>query len=124
MQESRQRPDVLDLLLHPFITAVQPSIKAPTTELQVPLCTQLLSIHHCPCSRSQTKSSRTMHNTGQGAGGILPDRTTSALSNGCMVVCRPMRRRPCWPSRCTSRSRSFLLASLCRRLPLKPPSDR
>lgn len=37
MQESRQRPDVLDLLLHPFITTALQSPKALTTEFQVTL---------------------------------------------------------------------------------------
>lgn len=50
VQESRQRPDVLELLLHPFITAVQPSLNAPTTDLQVMLRRTSAGGQHVACS--------------------------------------------------------------------------
>ncbi len=34
VQSSKQRPDVVDLLLHPFITAVLPPARTPTTAIE------------------------------------------------------------------------------------------
>ena len=127
VQESRQRPDVLDLLLHPFITAVQPSIKAPTTELQVRrqcMSRQDASIYQYFRSLARPSHHHASHTSaGQGRSGVLYDGSVSSLSSSRLTVCRPIRRR-CRLSRPTCQSSRFLQVSSCHHSLLKPQSDR